>query len=157
MNTLVPEVIDMVCPPKNIKISIEDDLPEIICEQTRIMQVFQNLLSNAIKYMDKAEGRIEIRHIEEDGNWIFGVSDNGPGIEEKYFEKIFQIFQTLSPRDEYESTGVGLTVTKKIVELYGGRIWVESVPGQGSTFFFSLPKSTGEVRNEDREAIMNNK
>jgi signal transduction histidine kinase len=156
LNDLVPEIIDMICPPENIKITIEDELPEVICEQTRILQVFQNLLSNAVKYMDKAEGRIKIGCVENDGSWIFSVSDNGPGIEEKYFEKIFQIFQTLSPRDEFESTGVGLTVTKKIVELYGGRIWVESVPGQGSTFFFSLPKSTGEVHDEDLQVMVSN-
>jgi len=152
LNELVPEVIDMISPPANIKITIEDELPEITCERTRIMQVFQNLLSNAVKYMDKAEGRIQVRFVEKDGNLLFSVSDNGPGIEEKYFEKIFQIFQTLSPRDEFESTGIGLTVTKKIVELYGGRIWVESVPGQGSTFFFSLPKQESEVHDAKYEA-----
>ncbi len=151
LNKLVPEVIDMVSPPVNIKISIENELPVIICEQTRIMQVFQNLLSNAIKYMDKPEGLIKIKCVKEDDRWIFSVSDNGPGIEEKYFEKIFQIFQTLSPRDEFESTGVGLTVAKKIVELYRGRIWVESNPGQGSTFFFSLPKQESEVYDAEYE------
>jgi two-component system sensor kinase FixL len=151
LNELVPEVIDMICPPENITITIEDELPEVICEQTRMIQVFQNLLSNAVKYIDKAEGRIKIGCVENNSFWIFSVSDNGPGIEEKYFEKIFQIFQTLSPRDEFESTGVGLTVTKKIIELYGGRIWVESVPGQGSTFFFSLPKQESEARNAKYE------
>jgi two-component system sensor kinase FixL len=151
LNGLVPEVIDMVSPPENIKITIENELPVITCENTRIIQIFQNLLSNAIKYMDKADGRIKIGCVEEDGYWIFSVSDNGPGINEKYFEKIFQIFQTLLPKDEYESTGVGLTVTKKIVELHGGRIWVESNPGQGSTFFFSLPKQESEVYNAKYE------
>ena len=68
------------------------------------------------------------------------MSDNGPGIEEKYFNKIFQMFQTLSPRDESENTGIGLALVKKIIEMYGGRIWVESEVGQGSTFFFTLPK-----------------
>jgi two-component system sensor kinase FixL len=152
LNELVPEVIDMICPPDHMRITIENELPEIVCEQTRILQVFQNLLSNAVKYMDKEDGQIKIGCAEDNGFWIFSVSDNGPGIEEKYFEKIFQIFQTLSPRDEFESTGVGLTVTKKIVELYGGRIWVESVPGQGSTFFFSLPKQESEVCNAKYEA-----
>ncbi|MBN2181150.1 MAG: PAS domain S-box protein, partial [Sedimentisphaerales bacterium] len=140
LRELVPDVIDMVSPPENISITIENELPVISCEQTRIMQVFQNLISNAIKYIDKPEGWIKIGCIEKENRWVFSVSDNGPGIEERHFDKIFQIFQTLSSKDEVESTGVGLTVTQKIVELYGGRIWVESTVGQGSTFFFSLPK-----------------
>ena len=155
LNELVPEVIDMVSPPDNIKITIESELPVITYEQTRIMQVFQNLLSNAVKYMDKPEGWIKIDYNEEDNQWIFSVTDNGPGIEERYFEKIFEIFQTLSSRDEYESTGVGLTVTKKIVELYGGKVWVKSNPGQGSSFFFSLPKQENEIYDAKLEAIIN--
>ena len=75
-----------------------------------------------MKYMDKPQGRIEVGCIEENGFWKFSVTDNGPGIEEKYFEKIFKIFQTLSPRDKFESTGIGLTVTKKIVELYNDKM-----------------------------------
>jgi signal transduction histidine kinase len=145
LNEVISEVIDMICPPENIKISVESVLPTIQCEKTRIMQVFQNLLSNAVKYMDKPQGLIKIDCIEEDEFWRFNVSDNGPGIEEKYFEKIFLIFQTLSSRDNYESTGVGLTVAKKIVEMYGGRIWVESVPTEGTTFFFTLSKQETEV------------
>ncbi|MBN2181148.1 MAG: HAMP domain-containing protein [Sedimentisphaerales bacterium] len=157
LNELVPEVIDMISPPDNIEITIENELPLVECGQTRIMQVFQNLLSNAIKYMDKPEGRIKVGCKEENSLWIFSVADNGPGIEEKYFVKIFQIFQTLSARDEFESTGVGLTVTKKIVELYGGKIWVESTPGQGSTFFFSLPKNMSFVCDNKSETVMNSK
>jgi len=152
LNGLVREVIDMVSPPGNIEITIENELPVIERERTRIMQVFQNLLSNAVKYMDKPQGRVSIGCVEEDGFWKFGVADNGPGIEEKHFERIFQIFQTLSPRDELENTGVGLTVVKKIVELYGGKIWVESEPGKGSTFFFTLPKKEMGVKNAKLEA-----
>ncbi len=157
LNELVPEVIDMVSPPDHIKITIENELPVIVSENTRIMQVFQNLLSNAIKYMDKPEGWIKINCVEEEGHWIFDISDNGPGIEEKYFDKIFQIFQTLSPRDEFESTGIGLTVAKKIIELYDGKIWVESNPGQGSTFFFSLPKQETEIYDVKLDSILNYK
>ncbi|MHC4559692.1 MAG: sensor histidine kinase, partial [Planctomycetota bacterium] len=140
LNDLVPEVIDMVSPPENIVITLENELPTVECEQTRVTQVFQNLLSNAIKYMDKPQGQVKVGCVAEDGFWKFSIADNGPGIEEKHFDKIFQIFQTLSSRDEFESTGVGLTIIKKIVELYGGRIWVESEVGEGSTFFFTLPK-----------------
>jgi len=105
--------------------------------------------------MDKPQGQIRVACIEEDGCWKFSVADNGPGIEEKYFEKIFQMFQTLRPRDEFESTGVGLTVVKKIVEIHGGKIWVESKLGEGSTFFFTLPKQEKIVRNAELEAVVN--
>jgi signal transduction histidine kinase len=119
------------------------------------MQVFQNLLSNAIKYMDKPQGQIVVGCVEEDGFWKFSVSDNGPGIEEAHYERIFQIFQTLAPRDEVESTGVGLSVVKKIVELYGGKIWVESKLGEGCTFFFTLPKQEIEMGLKDAKLEAN--
>ncbi|MBN2455117.1 MAG: PAS domain S-box protein, partial [Sedimentisphaerales bacterium] len=152
LNELVPEVIDMIAPPGNIEVTIETKLPVIECEQTRIAQVFQNLLSNAVKYMDKPKGWIRIICVEEDGFWKFGISDDGPGIDEKHFEKIFQIFQTLLPRDEFESTGIGLTIVKKIVEMHNGRIWVESKLGEGSTFFFTLPKQELGSKNEKLQA-----
>ena len=152
LNDLVSEVIDMVAPPENIEITVENQMPVVECEQIRIMQVFQNLLSNAVKYMDKPQGQIRIGCVEEDCFWNFSVSDNGPGIEEKYFEKIFQMFQTLTPRDEFESTGIGLTVVKKIIEMYGGRILVESEVGNGTTFFFTLPKGKMVVKDAKLEA-----
>jgi PAS domain S-box-containing protein len=145
LDELIPEVIDMVAPPDYIEITIENELPVIEFEKTRILQVFQNLLSNAVKYMDKPQGRIRIGCVEENGFWKFSIADNGPGIEEKHFDRIFRIFQTISSHDEYESTGVGLTVVKKIVELYGGKIYVQSQVGKGSTFFFTLPKQ--DVKN----------
>jgi len=147
LNQLVTEIIDMLAPPENIAITVENKLPVIECEQTRITQVFQNLLSNAIKYMDKPQGWIKIGCNEENGFWKFSVADNGPGIEEKYFDKIFQIFQTLSSRDEYESSGIGLTVIKKIIELYGGKIWIESKISEGSTFFFTFPTKEMVVKH----------
>jgi len=140
LNELVPEVRDMVSPPAHIRITVDGQLPTLVCEHTRIMQVFQNLLSNAVKYMDKPEGDIRVGCQDDGEFWKFSVSDNGPGIEERHFEKIFQMFQTLAPRDSYESTGVGLTLVKKIVLMYGGRVWVESEVGAGSTFFFTLPR-----------------
>lgn len=138
-NNLVKNVIDLINPPKNIEIEIKNNLPIILCEATRIEQIFQNLISNAVKYMDKSEGEIKIKCSKEGNYWEFAVADNGPGIEEKYFEKIFQIFQTLKPRDEVESTGIGLSIVKKIVEMYGGKVWLESKVGCGSTFYFTLP------------------
>jgi len=141
LNRLVREVIDLLAPPKNIAISIGNFLPTVMTEPTRIQQVFQNLLSNAIKYLDKPEGRIHIACVAEGGQWKFSIADNGPGIDQQHFEKIFQLFQTLAPRDRVESTGVGLALVKKIVEMYGGRIWLESTVGRGSTFFFTLPRT----------------
>ncbi len=141
LNNFIPEIINMVVPPENITVTIENELPVIECEETHIMQLFQNLLSNAIKYMDKPQGWIKIGCVEQDGFWKFGVADNGPGIEEKHFEKIFKIFQALPTSPDFQGTGVGLTVAKKIVELYDGKIWVESKVSEGSTFFFTLPKS----------------
>jgi len=142
LNALVAEVVDSLAPPENIHVEVENRLPSVLGEKTRLEQLFQNLVSNAMKYMDKEQGEIKIACMQEEDAWRFRVSDNGPGIEEKYFGKIFQIFQTLAPRDEVESTGVGLSLVKKIVELNGGRVWVESRVGEGSSFLFTLPMET---------------
>lgn len=147
LNQLVSEAIDMIAPPANVMITIENELPVIECEESGIREVFKNLIGNAVKYMDKPKGTIKINCLSEDACWQFSIADNGPGIEEKYFAKIFQIFQTLRPRDEFESLGVGLPIVKKIVELHGGQIWIESEPGMGSTFFFTLPKQNAETKN----------
>lgn len=141
VNEIVREALAMLAPPAHIRIEVAPNLPVIHAERTRILQLFQNLLSNAIKYLDKPEGLIRVGCEEHDQEWEFSVSDNGPGIEPRHFKRIFQLFQTLAPRDRVESTGVGLALVKKIVELYGGRVWVESQPSAGSTFFFTLPKS----------------
>jgi len=156
LNDFVPEAIDMLVPPKNISITIENKMPVIECAETHVMQLFQNLLSNAIKYMDKPQGRIKIGCVEEDGFWKFSIADNGPGIEKKHFENIFKMFRALSVSEEFEGTGVGLTIAKKIVELYGGKIWVESTIGEGSTFFFTLPKQEMGVIDAKLEANIAN-
>ena len=139
LSRLVAEVIDSLAPPAGITVSIENTLPTVMAEPTRMLQIFQNLLSNAIKYMDKPAGKIRIACSDEGRQWKFSVSDSGPGIKQQHFGKIFQLFQTLAPRDRVESTGVGLALVKKIVEMYGGHVWVESTVGEGSTFFFTLP------------------
>lgn len=149
LDTFIPEVIDMVVPPEHIKVTVENQLPSIVCEETHIMQLFQNLLSNAIKYNDKPQGWIKINCVDDGDFWKFSVADNGPGIEEKHFERIFRMFQVLSVNEKVQGTGVGLTVVKKIVELYGGRVWVHSEVGKGSTFFFTFPKQESAVRNQE--------
>lgn len=140
LNILVAGVIDLLAPPPHITITVDGPLPVVVCGPVKMSQVFQNLLSNAIRYMDKERGEIIVGCRDDGDKWCFWVRDNGPGIEEAHFEKIFQIFQTLAPRDKVESTGVGLTIVKKIVQLYGGDIWLESELGRGTTFYFSLPK-----------------
>ncbi len=152
LGEVVPEVIDLLAAGENISITVDKDLPTISSEKTRISQLFQNILSNSIKYMDKPQGQIHVGCAEDGDNWRFSISDNGPGIEEKHFEKIFQIFQTVSEDDSYESTGVGLSVVKKIVEMYGGSIWVESEVGKGCTFFFTLPMKERISNNETVKA-----
>jgi len=136
----LPSIIETLAPPENIRITIEDELPEIVGNSTHMEQVFQNLIGNAIKFMDKPEGLITIGCRDEGSRWEFRITDNGPGIDEKYHERIFKIFQTLVPRDEHESTGIGLTLVKKTIEQYDGRVWVESEVGKGSSFVFTLPK-----------------
>ena len=140
LNELAQDTIDLLAPPDNIKILIENELPEYTADRTRLTQLFENLLSNSIKYIDKPEGIIKIGCTEEENEWKFRISDNGPGIEEKYFEKIFKLFHTLEIDPEGRSTGIGLTIVKKIIALYGGKIWVESEIGKGTTFYFTLSK-----------------
>jgi len=134
----------------NLKILIEennaeithDKLPTVIADEKQLVQLFQNLISNAIKFKKPDEPpKIHISAIkdEEKGEYIFGVSDNGIGMESEYAERIFELFQRLHTRDEYKGTGIGLAVAKKIVERHGGMIWVESEPGKGSTFYFTIP------------------
>ncbi len=140
LNKVVDEALELISMPDNIRVEIENKLPEISCYKLFAEQIFQNLLSNAVKFMDKPKGVIRISAEEEEGFWKICIADNGAGIDEKYYKKIFQIFQTLQPRDKFESTGIGLSIVKKIVETCGGRIWVESEPGKGSEFYFTLPK-----------------
>jgi PAS domain S-box-containing protein len=147
LNDVVSEVITELGIPKSVETIIENTLPTVICGRNSIRQVFYNLIGNAVNFMDKSEGKVVISWSEENNYWKFSVTDNGPGIEDEHFDKIFRIFQTLSPRDHLENTGVGLTITKKIIEFYGGKIWVQSKPGKGSTFFFTLPKELKNNRN----------
>ncbi|MBW4666922.1 MAG: GHKL domain-containing protein [Cyanomargarita calcarea GSE-NOS-MK-12-04C] len=140
LNDVVKDVIELICPLDNIKIEIANELPVISCEKTRMEQLYQNLISNAIKFMDKPQGKITIACIEENDYWKLSVADNGPGIEQQHFARIFKIFQKISNNKDSDSTGIGLSLVKKIVEMYGGNVWVESEVGQGSTFFFTFKK-----------------
>jgi len=140
LNLLVKDVIDLLNFPENITIDIETNLPTFFANKNNFFQIFQNLLSNALKYIDKPYGFIKIGCKLKDDLFEFYVGDNGPGIEEQYFDKIFKMFQTLQARDSFESTGVGLPIVKKIVHLYKGNIGLSSEIGVGSTFYFTIPQ-----------------
>lgn len=140
LNETLGIVIDLLAPDSAVTVAIPNNLPIIPYSQVRVQQVFQNLIGNAIRYNDKEDPRVEISFVEEENYWRFCVSDNGPGIDEKYFEKVFEMFQTLEIRSHRESSGIGLAVVKKIVELYRGAIWIESIPNKGSDFIFTFRK-----------------
>jgi|HubBroStandDraft_4_1064222.scaffolds.fasta_scaffold07448_3 PAS domain S-box-containing protein len=122
-----------------------DSLPAITSDDTQLVQVFQNLVGNAIKYRSAEVPQVHVSATKNGGkDWIFSVRDNGLGIDPQYFERIFVLFQRLHGREQFKGTGIGLTICKKIVERLGGRIWVESQPGAGSNFYFSLPERDGK-------------
>ena len=138
LNLLVEELKKILFIPKHITVKILTKLPVVKGDETKLKQLFQNLISNAVKFIDKETGIIEVDFKENNTFYEFSVKDNGIGIEEKYSEKVFQIFQTL--KKNKESTGIGLSIVKKIVNLYQGDIWFESKPKIGTKFIFTLKK-----------------
>lgn len=125
---------------KNDAIIHLSDLPEIKADKSEIKKVFHNLIINAIKYSGDDDPEVYISATEEEDNWCFSVHDNGIGIDEKFHERIFLIFQRLNKKGDILGTGIGLAICKKVIDYHKGEIWVESDPGQGSTFYFTIPK-----------------
>ena len=119
----------------------KDLLPTVFGDRSQLIQLFQNLINNAIRFRGEEPPQVQVTAKKQDGEWLFAIKDNGLGIESQYRERIFQIFQRLHTRQQYPGTGTGLAICKKIVERHGGRIWLKSVPGKGSTFFFTIPSS----------------
>lgn len=138
MNSLIEYVVQMLHVPEHIDISVISDMPKLLGDRTKLQQLVQNLLGNAIKYNDKELGVITVESKELENQFHFIIKDNGIGIDEKYHEKIFEVFNYL--KESKDSTGIGLSVVKKIVESHGGKIWVESILGEGSSFHFTLNK-----------------
>ena len=115
-----------------------DSLPTVQGDETQLVQLFQNLIGNGIKFRGDRPPQIHISARRDGDRWEFAVRDNGIGIERQYWEQIFVIFQRLHTRQKYAGTGIGLAICKRIVERHGGRIWLDSQPGQGTTFYFTL-------------------
>jgi len=147
MNEVVSSVLNV------FKLKIEETNASIVVghlpvlpntRRTQMNQLMQNLIGNALKYNISAKPEIIIDAQEDEHSWTFSVKDNGIGFETKFNQKIFDIFQRLHSQSEYSGTGIGLSICKKIVERHGGKIWVNSTEGVGSTFYFSFPKNATE-------------
>jgi len=134
---VIANIVDMLLVPGNVRIEYPDNLPVLFNEKIKLHEVFQNLISNAINYNNKEKANVSISFKDKGNHFEFTIADNGIGIKPEHFEKIFGVFQTLQSKDKQESTGIGLTIVKKIVEQQGGKVWVESEFGIGTKFIFT--------------------
>ncbi len=144
LNQVVAQVmsdLESAIAKTNAKITVQD-LPQILINSQEIHHLWQNLLENAIKYHGVETPQIEVTATRQEPEWLFAIADNGIGIAAEFQSQIFDVFQRLHPTDVYPGSGMGLAICRKIVQRYGGKIWVESESGQGSTFYFTLPINT---------------
>lgn len=139
LNILIDEILRTIHVPGTIDVLLKNQMPKVFGNDFRFKQLFQNLIQNAIKYNDKEKGIIEIGNSENENEIQFYIKDNGIGIKERYQAKIFDIFSKLENTDQ--SSGIGLSIVKKIIDFYGGKIWLESQEGVGTTFYFTIPKN----------------
>jgi len=142
---LAREAADLLAPPPGVVVEVAPGMPVIMTERLPLQQVFLNLIGNAVKHSGSASGTVRVSVRDDEGTCEFSVSDEGPGIAPEFHDRIWGMFQTLQPRDRVEGTGIGLSVVKKLVESRGGRVWVESAPGEGATFRFLWPADRTEV------------
>ena len=138
---LLATIVDSLQPPEGFNVEIVGPMPVLEARAISLNQVFTNLISNAIRYCDRPDGHLKISVREAEEHYEFSLADNGPGIDPQYHDRIFEIFQTLQPRDKSESTGVGLSIVKKILTVEQGEIWLDSTLMEGTTFHFSWPKA----------------
>jgi len=148
--TQAAENLKIIIDENQAEIVCEDSLPVVMADPSQMIQLFQNLIANAVKFRALEPPRVWIGVRLSDGCWQFSVRDNGIGIDSRYHGRIFNIFQRLQRREDYHGTGTGLAIARKIVERHGGRIWVESQPGAGAIFYFTIP-STGGITDEKRQ------
>lgn len=146
VGALLKDIIDSLDPPSTFTIEVEPKMPTLLTKRIPLQQVFANLISNAIKHHKRPDGYVKISVQDQGKYYEFAVTDDGPGIAPEYHKKVFVIFQTLEARDSHENTGIGLAIVKKIVEIEGGAIALESQIGAGSTFRFTWLKSA-DVNN----------
>jgi PAS domain S-box-containing protein len=151
LNDLVNHCYDLLGSPEGYTLKVKKELPTIFADKAKTQQIILNLVGNAIKFNDKKKGIVEIDHFEEEDHYRFSIRDNGPGIDDKFHDKIFKIFQTVNTRDEFESSGVGLAIVKRLIEEENGKVWLESTIGEGTTFHFTLPKSAIDEHEHQKE------
>tara|TARA_R110002167_G_scaffold266029_6_gene472760 strand:+ start:1871 stop:3469 length:1599 start_codon:yes stop_codon:yes gene_type:complete len=140
VNEVIKEILDIIYIPENVEIVIENELPTIWADRTKVHQLIQNILGNAVVHIERKKGLVTISSIETPTHWQFSITDNGVGIPEKYHEKIFMIFQSIGNKEH--STGIGLSIVKKIIDLYEGKVWLTSTVGEGTTFYFTVKKKS---------------
>ncbi|SFW54692.1 PAS domain-containing sensor histidine kinase [Cellulophaga fucicola] len=139
LNTIITDIKDSIYIPEHVTVVVPEKLPLLNADSTKIHQLFQNIIGNAVVHIEKKEGVVKVLFTEQKEHWQFCIEDNGVGIPEKFHKKIFEIFQSIG--DNERSTGIGLSIVKKIVDRYQGKVWIESELGEGTKFFFTLKKN----------------
>ena len=145
LNEVVKAVGDSIYIPDHVKLTIPKKLPILLADTTKIHQVFQNIIGNAVVHIEREEGLVQVLFSETESHWCFSIKDNGVGIPKEYHKKIFEIFQSIGHNER--STGIGLSIVKKIIDRYGGKVWLDSEVGVGTEFYFTLAKEICSIKS----------